>query len=216
MTPFVNVLWPTDTGVWRSSYAGGSEGSRSSTLVIPYGDYAAGSLVVISLRIEASVTVTDPSGWSSLASRNQNGSSRVYAREMDGGEGASLSITISSNRWAAWSVYVTDQAATGEAAYVEANITGGLNPDSLTPSWGANENAWITYASLHKNDDALTMPANYEDQLDGATPDDEANSCRVASAHRVLNATSENPATWTQVGSASADPHSGVIAVRLA
>lgn len=64
-------------------------------LTLPSG-VAAGDLLLIFFVINASVTLTTPSGWSLVASSSTTVRTAIYSRIADGSEGASVTVTMSS------------------------------------------------------------------------------------------------------------------------
>jgi len=68
------------------------------------------------------------------------------------------------------------------------------DPDSLTPSWGAEDTLWVAFAGSDGAVTASAFPTNYSDNQ---FTDNTGNDPSFHMATRELNASSEDPGTFT-------------------
>jgi hypothetical protein len=223
VSPFVHVAFTgaapppePEFPVIASTITGATTTANANhTINFPSGS-TTGDLVIVVFRIPADDGESVPAGWTQAASRTSGGYTRVFWRILEGGDGSSVTYTsgTSTARRAAWVAYrITGAHAT---APVEANVAGGLNPSNLAPTWGDNlKHLWITYTATRRADNSFTMPSPYGTQLDAETSASDASTvhCRVSSAHRTNEASSENADAWTNTGTLDNNA-SGTIAVR--
>ena len=186
--------------------------SVTQHLVAMPGTVVAGELLIIVFGCFSSAsgttTVTDPSGWT-VKSKTEDttlnrGVAAVYAKIADGTEGgATVDVVTNRGRPAAahairisgWRGVSLDNLAL--ALYITAS-TNTPNPPSLSASWGAADNLWIVAYTLHDDDHAMvSAPTNYSDADDQISGAGANASCEVATAFRALNASSENPGTFS-------------------
>jgi hypothetical protein len=77
-------------------------------------------------------------------------------------------------------------------------ITDPPDPPNLTPSWGAKENLWIATAHGLSTDVPTAAPTNYGSFTSaGSFPLVGSSDAAIYSAHRILNAASEDPGAFT-------------------
>jgi hypothetical protein len=186
-----------------------------------------GELLLVLFALECNAadnTLTTPGGWTLLWSSTNDAAATVrgagYAKVAVGTEGGTTVNFVSSvaTSAAAQCYRIADWfgvIATGIAVGTEAVSTGTStpNPPSLTPPWGALDTLWI--ATYSAGDDGETMsspPTNYGNQQDTVTTGGVDESAEVGSARRTLNASSENPGTFTL--SASEGTVAQTIAIR--
>lgn len=103
------------------------------------------------------------------------------------------------------------------------NMATGTAPDSdsLAPSWGAEDNLWITVGASGENSTSGTYtgigtaPTNYGNQADSGISADAIGGVEGSVAFRQLNAASEDPGAWS-MDTSNARGAALVIAVRPA
>lgn len=152
-------------------------------------------------KIEIEVT-TDESGWILLneqAGGGGVGETGVWYRIANGTEESTATWGTSVATTGAWHVYkVTDWHGTTPPEYTSTNGDSvAVNPPSLTPSWGAVDTLWIALAGSSAN--AMTFsvaPTNYTG-LTSTTASSGGGASNMGSAYRQLNASSEDPGTFT-------------------
>lgn len=147
---------------------------------------------------------TIPTGWSQLKQQLGGGSVgqlTVFEKIADGTEaGTTPTWVASAATTAIWQVIRITGAHASAAS--EVTSVGGdattANPPSLTPSWGADDTLWIAIAGATATTvpTFTAAPTNYTGfQNNNASSGGAA--VDVASATRQLNATSEDPGTFT-------------------
>lgn len=149
--------------------------------------------------------ITPPSGWNEEADDGDGiVSGYCISRLCDGTEGSTVTVTTGNSVGGG----AIARRYTGASGNVEANITStstnDANPDppSLTPSWGAKDTVWEA-AFVTGGDRALnSYPTDYVNgEYERAQA--AANDSAVGSATRDLNASSEDPGTFTLSANAS-------------
>lgn len=187
----------------------------SHTVNLPAG-ITSGDLLIVFFGAGNGVTVTWPGGWTEFTSGTVAGSVQQNAayRRADGTEGASITVTTSAARRSVHASYrITGHHATSNPEGASATGTS-ANPDppNLAPSWGTAEDVLWIVSETHSTSDAITAyPTNYGNTLEIAT---SVSALRLGSARRELNASSENPGTYTIAN--SRDWVAGTAAVRPA
>ena len=180
----------------------------SHTVSLP-ASISSGDLLILIFGHDGSGTVSWPVGYTeihdALADIDAAGIAIAY-RQADGGEGASITVTTSSSQKSAHVTY----RITGHidpATQVPEDSTGATgtsttpDPDSLTPTGGAKDYLWIACGVANAEPTVDGIPTNYTDGLHVAGAF-EGGNCRTYSARRELNASCEDPGTFT-IGSSS-------------
>jgi hypothetical protein len=124
----------------------------------------------------------------------------IFYKIASGSEGASVTCTTDQVEDSAACTYrITGWHGTTppEISTNTENTTGEPDPASVTPSWGAEDTLWIAIASEDfNNSDFTAYPINYGTaNITIATHTSNGGACAMAA--RGLNATSENPGTFT-------------------
>jgi len=155
-------------------------------------------------RNNATFTSGTPAGWTALSSQQGGGSAgqmRVWYRIATGTEGSTATWTASIATTAVWHV-IKVTSWHGTAPPEDTTSSGdatSANPPSLTPSWGAADTLWIALAGNTATGETTgftAAPTNYSNlQSNGASSG--GSSCNIASATRQLNASSEDPGTFS-------------------
>lgn len=166
-----------------------------------------GDLLIALVEVRNAGTWTKPTGWSDISTVSQAGGGSVgklngFYKIADGTEGGGTATwTASTGTSAIWQVIrVTSWHGTTapEGATASGDATN-ANPPSLTPSWGAADDLWIAVAANAATGETTgftAAPTNYTGlQSNGASTGGA--TCNVATATRQLNATSEDPGTFT-------------------
>jgi hypothetical protein len=175
----------------------------------------AGDRLLIFMTSGANGTITTPAGWSLVGSAG--GSPKglyVFSKIAVGNEdGTSVTVATSGSvSTCAWRVLcVQGPHATEAPAFAQvANNFGTMDPPSLTPAWGSDENLWV--AAAWKATTAIAgVPAGYTDG--GQSANANANQ-RVRVAYKVATAATEDPGVFEAGG--SVDRAVATVAVRAA
>jgi hypothetical protein len=186
-----------------------TQSGTSHTVSLP-ASISSGDLLIVFFSayngVPTSITATYPAGWTKLYENTSQPSdlhpsnfSAAY-KTADGTEGSSISVTTGgvnaetahiSYRITGWDSNVPPEAP--------AAASGGSttpNPPSLTPSWGAADTLWLaTAVSGFTTATVSSIPTNYTNNINiNSSP---GSTLRLASARRELNASSEDPGTFT-------------------
>lgn len=169
-----------------------------------------GDLLIAVVEVRNAGTWTKPTGWNDIATLSQAGGGAAgkldgFYKIADGTEaGTTPTWTASTGSTGIWqTIRVTSWHGTTpvEAVTASGDATS-ANPPSVTPSWGIDDTLWVAVAG-HAAVSAAAFtaaPTNYTGfQNNGASSGGSAVS--IASATRQLNASSEDPGTFTAGGS---------------
>mgnify|MGYP001578964609 CR=1 FL=1 len=192
-----------------SSDTGTVDGS-SHTVSLPSG-IVSGDLLVAMFSTDSvfpgGVTVTWPAGWTEFAAQDANDNLEqlhVAYRLADGTEGASITVTTSSNQMSCAVVYRISGALVPATQPPEAASISGTstNPDppNLTPTGGAKDYLWIAVAGTDNSASVNAFegyPASYASNQH-TDFNNSTGGATIAAATQNLNAASENPGTFTQ------------------
>jgi hypothetical protein len=161
-----------------------------------------GDLLLVIFGVDGAPTITFPEGWTQLfeeAYGTQN-KLKVCYRVADGEEGSSITVTTSISKRSAHTSYrITGYSGTPECGTAAKGTGTTPDPPSLNPSWGAKDTLWLAIEGNDGDNHATAYPANYTDgradyvEFYGA-------GTGVGSARRELNASSEDPGTFTISG----------------
>ncbi len=188
----------------ETTSVGAETGNETShTVNLPSG-IVSGDLLVVEFSYALPNTTTFPAGWTNFITRNNGNGIRTDAawRDADGTEGASITVTTNDNATrsdhAVYRISGAEDPDT-QAPEVSTGATGtdaSPDPDSLTPTGGAKDYLWIALmGSDDASDDITAGPTSYTNLLVGENGSSLA--IHVASAERQLNASSEDPGTFT-------------------
>jgi hypothetical protein len=166
-----------------------------------------GDLLIALSSTRNAPTWTKPSGWNDISTIAQAGGGSVgklsgFYKIADGTEGGTTPTwTASGVTTAAWiTIRISGWHGTTppEATTASGDATN-ANPPSLTPSWGADNTLWLAIASNSATGETTgftAAPTNYLNlHSNGASSG--GSTCNVASSTRSLNASSEDPGTFT-------------------
>lgn len=152
---------------------------------------------------------TIPTGWVEKGSQTGGGGgvgkTTIFEKFADGTEaGTTPQWIASASTTGSWQVVRITGAHASSA--LEMTTTSGdsssANPPSLTPSWGTEDTLWFAVAGHAAISEAAftAAPTNYINFANnGASSGGSA--CSIATATRQLNATNEDPGTFTAGGS---------------
>lgn len=160
-----------------------------------------GDLLVAEFVNSGDATVTTPTGWTQLHTTANGVTARLgsyyrIAGALDGGATfdfvTSTSVRAVAHVYRVSSWHGTTPPEVGTAATGSSTTP---DPPTLTPSWGAADTLWLAVAGSAGAVTVTTYPTSYTDGFDDNTTG--ANSVMVGSARRQLNATSDDPGTYT-------------------
>jgi hypothetical protein len=146
------------------------------------------------------------SGWDGFTELDRTAQGEVVGvaayKKATGSEGTSVTFTVSATEAGVWRVYQFNAADIGDwdtdPPEASTAVTGNSttpDPGSLTPTWGAKNTWWAAMAAKDGTGGASAFPSSY-------TNTDETSSggtgqCNLSTGEREVNATSEDPGTFT-------------------
>lgn len=197
------MAFPTATAPTATAFAA----SVTSMAITMPATVASGDLLLALTETRNAPTWTKPLNWNDISTIAQAGGGAVgklsgFYKIADGTEaGTTPTWTASTTTTGEWQVIkVTGWHGTTppEATTASGDATS-ANPPSLTPSWGADDDLWIAVAGNAATGDTTgftVAPTNYTGlQSNGASSG--GSTANIATATRQLNATSEDPGTFT-------------------
>ena len=177
------------------STANSNSGSTTNHSVTMPTGIEAGDLLLAFFTTNSDSTVNTPAGWTKLVDQTEptfpDIRLAVYSKRAVGGD--SLTVVTNNNETSAHCVYriYTDNEA--EAAAVgAASASANPNPPPLTPTGGAQDFLWFA-AFGSTGVTVSSYPSNYTDNQVSNT----AGGRSIAAATRNLDASSEDPGTYT-------------------
>ena len=173
----------------------------SHTVSLP-ASIVSGNLLIIVFTATSGPSVTWPGGYSAFFSKIA-GALGLYAayRQADGTEGGTITVTTDASVRSSHASYriaghkpPATQVPEASAGAFGSDVN--PNPSSLTPTGGSKDYLWIA-AQGHRTSETTTgVPASYTNGLSKETA-----SASIGTAERQLNASSEDPGTFTVSGS---------------
>lgn len=138
---------------------------------------SSGDLLVILSAFDGSPTVTAPSGWTKLKQLANGDGNMVLAaniKKADGTEGSTATITTSASengvhvayRITDWSGDINDVEVSSGAQKAAGTTDESPDPDSISPSWGSDDNLIIACAGQQVGSAAFTGYPYADNQLD--------------------------------------------------
>ena len=163
----------------------------------------AGDLLVAFACVDASPTITEPSGWSVLHS-TANGSANtgaIWYKVASGSEGATMTFATSAGQQSAhitWRVTGHGHSASAPNSGTAATGTdANPNPPSLTPAAGAQDYLWVVTECNDNGQETVTAyPADYTSNQLNINNGNVAGAAQAV-ASRNLNTTTQDPGTFT-------------------
>jgi hypothetical protein len=210
------MAFPIVASAVRESFAGLA---TSHAVDMPATVNSGDLLIVHFTNFNATFTVTTPGGWTQLFSNgNPPSGLRVgaYYKIAAGTEdGTTVDFVTSDLCQAISHTYrITNWHGTTppEVGTIATGTSTTPDPPTLTPSWGAVDTLWIAcYGLQFASANEPTAPTNYMNRTWGQS-DSGGSTVGGATATRELNATSDNPGTFTS--DISDDWGANTIAVR--
>lgn len=186
-----------------------SFGSAASSFAVsmPATVNSGDGLLMIFGHDDSGLSAATPSGWGKLRERETllgfGGIGYLFVKVADGTEGGTtvtVSVTGGTATAAAQVYRFTDWAgvATGFEAADDDDSGTTLDPPSLEPTWPQGDTLWI--AAFACGDDDATVsayPSSYTGGTDTVSGGGANNGHTIGSAVRELNASSEDPGTFT-------------------
>jgi hypothetical protein len=181
----------------------------TSHLVSMPATVVAGELLLIFFSSDANTNANTPAGWAVVGSSVQGSNVRAssYAKIAAGTEGGTtVDVTTSSVEQGAAQVYRIQGAyeLTG-AGFVEgvagSNANSGVttvDPPSVTASWGADNNLFISYIASSTNGTVVSGPSGWGTPAktnEGSA--NNTNSAQVFTSALTTNAATGDPGVWT-------------------
>lgn len=197
-----------------ASGADGSSGT-SHTFTLPTGRSVGDRVLFVAVGTNnVAGSYTWPGGWNEIFDDSSGASVNLSAayRDCDGTEGATISATTSNSQTCIWVAYLIRGHRAGQAPASAVGSSGSVDPPSITPSWGVDDDLVIAAcAGRHTSvPDPSAYPANYGlSQLvqvgDGAAE-------KLAICARQIHATTEDPGAFTWASLTESKP--ATIAIR--
>lgn len=130
--------------------------------------------------------------WAKLADGSEAGGTASFTTEISGDAGTCM--TAHCYRVTVW----FGDLAGVEGANVAAAIATTADPPSLTPSWGSAKTLWFAVAGGGDDDATVSIyPTNYTNGVDTVSGGGTNAGCEIGTARRELEATSDDPGTFT-------------------
>jgi hypothetical protein len=182
--------------------ASGGTGTTNYSAPLP-SSITSGELLLLFVAAGAGGARTvSVSGWSELFNSIGSGSLRRLAcfyKVATGSEGASVTVSGSnSSFWASTCYRISGYQGTPEAGTIATGSSASPNPPSLSPSWGSAKTLWFAVAGKDAggSSDFSGAPTNYDNIIqNGGTG--SGNHAAIATARRELEASSDDPATFS-------------------
>lgn len=186
----------------------GTTATTTPVVNLPTGIVSGETLLVL-IRVASAGVIDWPAGWTELfddASDASNDQTAAAYRKADGTEGATITLSSASAKFAAlaWRINAAaDPTVTApQFATLAVGTSANPNPGSLSPTGGAKDYLWLAVGGWEGEQTSPpgTFPASYTLNQIGADSGIAglvATNCRVAGAGRQLNAATEDPGTYT-------------------
>ena len=181
-----------------------NQSPRTSHTVNLPASIAAGDLLLALFSQDGSAAneTTWPAGWTEmfdvLGGDDTNVFSAAY-RQADGDEGVSITVTTTNSVGSGHNTYRISGAENPATRAPESATSTATNaapdPPNLTPTGGAKDYLWIAATGYNGGADPTTSaPTNYTNLIEGVHG---GSGTDCSSGRRALNASSENPGTFT-------------------
>jgi hypothetical protein len=178
-----------------ASTSSGTGGGSSTAITIPAG--SVGETIVVLFGVDGVPTVTHTgTGWTQTGLVGTQASGYVFTKIASGAD--TLTVNYSAAEVTGYYVYrITGaHASTPPEAAAVIGTSATPDPPNLAPSWGAEDNLWVAGFALDDGTKTLSSyPTNYSDNQ--ATVAGSTAGVRLGIATRELNASSENPGSFT-------------------
>lgn len=207
------MAFPTVETTNTSAETSDVQGETDHTVSLPTGITADDLLLIFAGLENANGTIfSDPSGFTKLFEDNfgdltgRDSRLVIWYKKATGSEGSTVAFqydAISKSAHISYRISGADDPGTGQAPEAAAVATGDStspNPPSLTPTGGAKDYLWIAAASADDNNSPTVsgFPTNYSNGLSSR----DLSDATCMTAERQLNASSEDPDSFTISGAA--------------
>jgi hypothetical protein len=169
--------------------------STSQVANLPAGIASGDLLLVIGVIDGSGTTVTWPAGWNELDQVVFGACLTAGYRIATGGEASTISITSPSETsiWRAFRLTGWHGTTPPEISAPVTISDEDSDPPSLTASWGAEDNWWLTFAGIDAPSYGIAVyPSGYTGEL----MQGPAGGVGLASCYRESAAATENPAAF--------------------
>jgi hypothetical protein len=194
VSPSAGAGFPSVLGV-----SAGTEGSNTTTHTITLPTHVGGDLLTVIFAVDDNPTISidgsSTAGWSA-EDASAGGSNLVRGalfKKVADDPNTTLVLTTSTSQQSSWLVYRTDGSDFDATAASGGSVN--ANPPNHTPAGGAQNYLWLVAACTDSGSNTPSAaPTNYDEMrksLGGAS------GASVTVAERELNASSENPGTFT-------------------
>jgi hypothetical protein len=172
---------------------GGNSGAQTTTHTINLAtNIAAGNLLGILFNTENGQKST-PSGWTLDVDQDQI---KLFTKTASGSEGATETITTADATGSAHTTFRISGWNSFETAFFDGPNNTTPDPPLLTPTFGKKDTLWIAVqGNQNGNRSVSAYPSSYTNGRNDRW--NNGNGTGIGSAIRQLNATSEDPATFT-------------------
>ena len=173
----------------------------SHTVTLPSG-IISGDLILLFFAADGFPFVTWPAGYTEILdfAPGLGPTLSVAYRQADGTEGANITVTTDNAERSAHIVYrisgqINPSIQAPEVSTGASGTSTAPNPASLTPTGGAKNYLWVASCGSDGIATVDGFPTNYINGLN--VNGTVSTACSIGSAERDLNATSEDPGTFT-------------------
>ena len=187
---------------------GGTGPTANAVVTLPATIQAGETLIVLHRSAVGTAAHGYPGGWTVLFNSDADASDdRISCawRKADGSEGASITITQTSSKFASIAYRISGaEDPTVQAPEFATLIIGtdaAPDPGTVTPTGGSKDYLflWLGGWEGEQTSPPAGNPTNYSNPIgaNSGTGGAIATNCRVAGAQRQLTAASEDPPSWT-------------------
>lgn len=169
----------------------------SHTVDLPSG-IVSGNLLLCLFATDGSNTLTWPEGWTEVFSEDYSGNVHISVafRNADGSEGSTITVTSTASQGSAHVTFRISGHEPGSDPEVSSGAQGTSttpDPDSLTPSWGAEDTLWIAVEGTGNTNAVTGYPFDDNQHVVYAMTD----YCSLGVCSDELHEASVNPGTFT-------------------
>ena len=204
-----------DATVMGTNFKDGSTAATNKVCNLP-GGIASGDLLLLALRSSGDETHSTPSGWSPLVLNNTSDASddrtSIWYRKANGMEGSTVTVNGTvSLKFSCLSWRITGAADPAvqppQASPVATATNNAPNPLPLSPTGGAKLYVWIWLGGWEGKQTSppagtpicspsCNPPYSNKISANSGSSGTAQTNCRLASATRNLNASTEDPGIW--------------------
>lgn len=179
----------------------GSTTTNATTHSITFpASIAAGELLLAFCSVDGQPIISNSQGrWAKIGGQHRNGTTVTgccYAKIAEASGTLDDLTLVTTSEMASWvTMRITGHGGLPIGAGTNGSSTNS-DPPSVTPPWGTQDYLWIAARMGDANVAATAAPTNYSN-LTGVTHSDATNGASVHTAERSLNASAEDPGTFT-------------------